>query len=331
MDPVSRIALVGCGAVVEQHYLPALRFCTGVSCETLVDPERARVEQLAARHGIPHVAASLDEVPVDVQGAVIAVPNDLHLKVVTDALQRGFHVLCEKPLGRDVAEVQTMVTEAADANRGLFAGMICRRYPAIRQVVKHRMHELVGDLQHIAASYGFPLDWPVKSPSFYDKARSGGGSLLDFGAHLVDALLYVLGHPVCEVVEYRDDADAGVEAEAEGRMLVVLGERRVQCTLRASRLRKLPNALVLRGTAGTLEIPFSPGDAAMLICGNGSWPVTGDATDIHTCLAEQLDDFGRAIRGEPHELPAGVSQLAAIGLVQRLYAARQPLTFAWEA
>jgi hypothetical protein len=46
---------------------------------------------------------------------------------------------------------------------------------------------------------------------------------------------------------------------------------------------------------------------------------------------EQLEDFGRAIRLQPHELPCGSSQAATIGLIEQLYNCRQPLTFSWDA
>lgn len=331
LGEVSRIAIVGCGAVVEQQYLPALGLCAGVSCEALVDPDLARVRPLASRYGVPNAVASLDGVPATVHGIVVAVPNELHVKVVVEAFDRGFHVLCEKPLGRNVAEVEAMVASAGRNQRGFFAAMVCRRYPAVRETVMFRLGELVGPIQGVDASYGIPLDWPVKSPSFYDKARAGGGALLDGGAHMVDALLHVLGNPSFDVISYVDDADSGVDAEAEGRVVFSLPHGRVEGTLRASRLRRLPNMLSLRGSVGSLQVPLSPIEPALLDIGSGSWPVTGHIGGILPCFAEQLEDFGRALRQETHELPTGSSQLDSIGLIEQLYRCRQPLSFAWDA
>lgn len=328
---MTSIAFVGCGAIVEQNYLPALGEAAGVRCDMLVDPNRTRVEQLASRYGIRATGASLQDVPPTVQGVVVAVPNDLHLPIVTDALSRGFHVLCEKPMGRQRAEVQAMVDAAAAAGRGLYAAMICRRFPAVAEVVSEHMVSLVGDLQSVDASYGVPLDWPVTSTGFYDKARAGGGALLDGGVHLIDALLHVLGHPEWDVVEYRDDGDGGVEAEAEGRVMVCIEHRRVDCRVRASRLRRLPNAIVLRGTTATLTIPLLATETAVLSAGNGAWPVTRAYLNGRPCFVEQIADFGRAIRGDAHMLPTGDAQLDGARLIDRLYAARAPLTFAWNA
>lgn len=297
----------------------------------LVDPERSRIAALAAQYGIPCTAASLNEVPSSVEGIVVAVPNHLHLPVVTKALGRGANVLCEKPLGRNAAEVTAMAAAGVEHERGVFAAMICRRYPAVRETVMYRLHELVGEVLEIDASYGFPLDWPVKSTAYYDKALSGGGALLDFGSHLVDALLFVLGHPSFDVVSYADDADGGVDAEAEGHMTVMLSHGPVPCTVRASRLRRLSNAITLRGTRAELRIPVSSTEPATLQVGDTAWPISGSEAGALPCFASQMEDFGRAIRGEAHDLPAASSQVPGICLIERLYAARTPLRFAWDA
>lgn len=325
------IAIIGCGAVVEQQYLPALALCERVRCEALVDPELDRIKGLASRFGVPSAVTSIDDLPPDIRGVVVAAPNDFHLPIVSAAFGRGLHVLCEKPLGRTSAEVEVMTSASAASQRGLFAAMVCRRYPAVRETVENRLLELVGDLREIDAAYGYPLDWPVKSPSFYDKTRSGGGSLLDFGAHMVDALLHVLGNPRAEVVSYADDADAGVDAEAEARVAFDLPEGRVEGTLRTSRLRRLPNRLLLRGQKASLTIPLSPIEPATVSTGSGSRAVTTYLAGLIPCFAEQLEDVGRAVRGENHQLPSGASQIPAIGLIQEMYARRQALRFCWEA
>jgi len=329
-DP-SRIAIVGCGAVVEQSYLPALQYCRGVRCEALIDPDGVRTEALAGRYGIPATAARIEDMPAGVAGVVVAVPNSLHVPVVTRALSGGVHVLCEKPLGRTVSEVDAMVAVAAQSRRELFAAMVCRRYPAVREAVTHDLKRLVGDIRGIDASYGFPLDWPVKSTAYFDREASGGGALLDFGAHLIDALLHVTGATSFEVSAYADDADAGVDAEAEGRVVLFVEQRRVECTVRASRLRRLPNAVILHGDHNTLDIPLSPMQPATLRVGSGSWPVSGSMAGSLQCFIEQLEDFGRAIRNDTHQLPCGASQRATIALIEAMYARRQPLVFSWDA
>ena len=327
---VSRVAIVGCGAVIEQNYLPVFHAAAGMRCEVLVDPDRARIEELAARFAVPHVAASLDAVTATIDGVIVAVPNDLHLPVATAAFDRGLDVLCEKPVARTGAEAAAMASAAVTRGRRLYAAMVCRRFPAVAEVVAGGQHRLVGELQRVEASYGVPIDWPVRSASFYDRARVGGGVLLDLGVHLIDALLYVLGDPASEVVGYADDGDTGVETEAEARIVFCLAHRRVDGLVRTSRQRRLPNTIVLHGANGRLTIPLNALQPAILSLANGDWPVTGRLPSAAPCFVAQLEDFGRALRGETHALPSGDSQVSRHELIDRLYAVRTPYVFPWD-
>ncbi len=332
MDRRSRIAIIGCGAVVEQYYLPALRWCQNVSCEFLIDRDLARAQALAKAHGIKRIGPDVDAAADLVDGVIVAVPNHVHADVVVRALRSGLHVLCEKPLARNVDELNSMLKVAAEYRRGVFAAMVCRRYPAVREAAESRIHRLLGDPQEIEASYGFPLDWPVRSLTFYDKEIVGGGAMLDLGSHLVDALLYILGYPTYEILTYQDDGEAGVESEAEARIKLFLADSPVafDCTLRTSRLRRLPNALVFLGKNGVLELPLDAASPAVLNFQKSRWSLSGTSPGIVPCFTEQVIDFGRAIQGEQHFLPHAESQLHSIGLIQSLYRVRQPLTFPWD-
>ncbi len=326
------IGIVGCGAVVERYYLPALARCQDVRCEFLIDRDLGRAEMMARTCGIPRVARDLTEAAGVVEGIVIAVPNHLHADIAIQALRAGIHVLCEKPVGRTVAELESMLRVARECERGLFAAMVCRRYGSIAEVAASQAYRLVEDPQGLEASYGVPLDWPVGSPTFYDRGLSGGGALLDLGSHLIDAMFYALGCPTYEVVSYRDDADAGVESEAEARLRLFVRDRAtpVDCTLRTSRLRSLPNALVLRGKRGALEVPLRPGAAPVLTLERTRWTLAAPSPDIVACFAEQLTDFGCAIRGGQSGLPPAESQRCSLGLIEALYRVREPLTFPWD-
>lgn len=328
----SRIAFIGCGAVVERHYLPCLQYCKNVTCELLVDQDLSRAQRLARAYGIRRAERDLQAAAGLIDGVIVAVPNHLHADVTIQALHAGWHVLCEKPLARTTREISAMLRSAADHKRNLFAAMVCRRYPAIREAAANHLHTLIGDLQEIEASYGVPLDWPVTSLSFYDKGISGGGAMLDLGSHLIDALFYVLGYPKYEILSYKDDAEAGVEGEAEAHLRLFLTDTDAapHCRLRTSRLRTLPNSLLFCGKDGRLELFLDPTSPAVLNFRQSRWTMSSRQKGTVSCFAEQILDFGKAIQGEDTALPSAESQLASIGLIESLYRIRQPLTFPWD-
>lgn len=328
----SRIAFIGCGAVVERHYLPCLQYCQNVTCELLVDQDLSRAQRLAGAYGIRRAERDLQAAAGLIDGVIVAVPNHLHADVTIQALHAGWHVLCEKPLARTTDEVNSMMKVAEDCDRSVFAAMVCRRYPAIREAALNQIHRMIGEVREIDASYGSPLDWPVHSLAFYDRGVAGGGAMLDLGSHLVDALFYVLRDPAYEVLSYYDDAEAGVEAEAEAHLRLFLRESHAapHCTVRVSRLRRMSNSLVFRGEEGVLELPLDPFAPPVLGFRQSRWTMSPEPRDLVSCFAEQISEFGRAIQGEVTSLPRAESQLHSIGLIESLYRTRQPLRFPWD-
>ena len=103
------IALVGCGAIAQRGYLPALSLVPNVRCLWLVDVNRKLAETLARRFRIPKATDDYLSAVEQVEAVILAVPSHLHAPMALEALERGKAVLCEKPLGRTTQEVHKMV------------------------------------------------------------------------------------------------------------------------------------------------------------------------------------------------------------------------------
>ena len=224
MKPLE-LALVGCGAIAQAGYLPALARVPEARCLWLVDLRRPLAKRLARRWRIPHVATDLGAVLDRVEAVILAVPNHLHAPMGLLALERGRAVLCEKPLGRTAAEVRGMVAASRKAGAALAAGMIFRQYPGLQAIRGARVQDMLGRVREIRARYGTPLDWPLMSPDFFAREQAGGGALLDLGVHVLDALLWLFSPQGASVLEYEDDGESRVEAEARARLGLLPPER----------------------------------------------------------------------------------------------------------
>jgi predicted dehydrogenase len=159
----------------------------------------AEAQRLApAARAVPDLAAMLGE---QIDGLVIATPSALHAAQAIAALDRGIAVFCQKPLGRNAAEVEAVLAAARRADRRLGVDLSYRHTAAMRSI-----RSLVerGDLGRIYGAdltfhnaYGPDKDW------FYDPALSGGGCLMDLGVHLIDLALWTLGFPAVRSVSGR--------------------------------------------------------------------------------------------------------------------------------
>lgn len=129
----------------------------------------------------------------DIDAVIICTPTYLHLPMSLSAIENGKHVLCEKPIGRNPTEAESIVNAAQSNNVMLGVGLNHRFHPAI-----NRAHELVekgviGELDFIRCRYGH-----VGRPGYEKEWRgnaekAGGGQLLDQGVHVLDLIRWFMG------------------------------------------------------------------------------------------------------------------------------------------
>ena len=119
--------------------------------------------------------------------------NNAHAPASIAALNAGKHVLCEKPMAMNAGEALMMQEAAKRNNRVLQVGFV-RRFGNDAAVIRDfAQNGNLGELYYARASYvrrnGNPGGW------FGDKARSGGGPLIDLGVHIIDLVRYLMGNP----------------------------------------------------------------------------------------------------------------------------------------
>ena len=313
-----RLALVGCGAAAEYLHLPAIHSVLGAEAIWLVDPDVRRARALARRRD--HVAASHRDVLGDIDAAIVAVPNDLHVQVAGDVLRGGVHVLCEKPLGRNAAEVNLLAAAAAEGSATLAVGHF-RRFFASTQLARDAVAELGRPLT-FAAEEGSVFGWEAHTSYSLDRERAGGGVLLDVGTHVLDQLRTILGE--LDLRAYRDDAHGGLEADC----VVELSAGDVGGTLELSRTRELGSRLVVECERGTVTARLAV-DAPIEIAWSDRAPTQlgiESADGGHRAAFEaQLRDFLEA------RAPAtgATDALAIASFVDRCYERRVPLAEPW--
>ncbi|MDA2934463.1 Gfo/Idh/MocA family oxidoreductase [Acidobacteria bacterium AH-259-D05] len=329
------MALVGCGAISQTGYLPALSSLSEVRCRCLVDANKSLADKLAKRWSIPESTNDLEFALERVDAVILAVPNHLHAPLSLAALARGKGVLCEKPLARTSDEVHQMVEAARQAGVPLAAAMILRQYSSLRYLQHFFPWEDLGEVREIRGCYGIPLNWPVSNLNLFDPEKSGGGVLIDVGVHLLDALFWTLSIENVEVLEYADDNAGGVEAEARGRLLIKLpsAAEAVPCAFEVSRLTRLSNCLDILGEKASLRVPLLPGEMSVIFEAEGSSRVLKSGEEHVTwkdCFGEQIRSFSALLRGEASTLATGESQIPVLETVEACYARRTPFRLPWQ-
>jgi predicted dehydrogenase len=204
-----RAAIAGTGFIARVHAI-AMR-AIGVEVVAVA----GRTAEGAAGFGVGAPYDNLDELldreHVDVLH--VCTPNDVHAAQALAALERGVHVVCEKPL--TVSTDQSRALVAAAEERGLVNATCyhARSYPLVEQMRAEVAAGAIGGLAFVHGRYLcddvlFPASgWRV------DPARSGPSYVVgDLGTHWLDLAEHVTGRHVLEVLaEFRSFAGGPLE------------------------------------------------------------------------------------------------------------------------
>jgi predicted dehydrogenase len=180
------------------------------------DPDTLKAESLAARFEVPSVLSDEEILSHDeVQAAVICAPNHLHESLAVEALERGKHVLVEKPLAMSAEGVQRVLDAAAAAGRHLAIGMNNRFRPDVGVLASFVAGGELGDLYSVRAN-SLARKMPAVGSTWRQKPdEAGGGALMDLGVPILDLAFWLVGYPrITRVTAVFRTGEAEVEEAA---------------------------------------------------------------------------------------------------------------------
>jgi len=191
-----RVGVIGLGYGGEMA-LKGYSLLADVEIVALAGLEEDRLQTFGATYNVPnlyhyhHELLSRD----DLDAVSVCVPNYLHAPIAIEALKRGLHVLCEKPLARTSREAEAMVDAATEADRVLQV-VFNHRMRGDVQVLKRYIDEgKLGKIYYAKAYWMRRRGIPGAGTWFVSKEKAGGGPLIDLGVHALDMALYLLGEP----------------------------------------------------------------------------------------------------------------------------------------
>ncbi len=328
-----RVAYVGCGAVVQRSHLPAISNCHDFTVTGLVDFNETQRVQLADQYGVKHHSDSFAQIVSEFDVAVIATPSASHYSLARQLLEQGKHVLVEKPLAIDHSSAIKLTELAKEKNLVLAVSLVRRFLPHFKLFKALLDTKLLGDIKTFVIEEGSVFNWPVQGSGFYDHQISGGGVLMDNGAHLLDACLWWLGD--YQRVTYKDDAQGGVEAECDLNITLTNGAKgRVSM----SRLRQLSNKIDVVGEQGALSMNLATGKIDLQINGSpialqGEAVQQGNQKPMTTVelFEYQYNALYKTIKNksadEQEELVLGQTCLESIRLIDECYRNRTLLSY----
>ena len=190
-----KVGVVGTGFIGPAH-IEALRRLPNVEVAALCEVTAELAKEKADALGIPR-SYTFDELlkQEDIQAIHICTPNFLHYNQSKAALLAGKHVICEKPLAKDLAEAEELVELAAKSGLVNAVHFNLRYYPLARQMKSMREKGELGEIYSFIGSY--LQDWLFYETDYnwrLEPDKSGDSrAIADIGSHLMDILEYITG------------------------------------------------------------------------------------------------------------------------------------------
>ena len=192
-NPV-RIAIIGAGAVSDYHHVPAIRIDPRARLAGVCDASRELLEKRRTDWACENVTTDFEAICADpnIDAVIIATPNFTHKPITLAAAKHGKHVMCEKPLGLNAAEVRAMYHACRDAKVVHMTAFTYRFAPGMRYIRHLATSGALGELRHFRSQRS--LDWPETSWGWRQyKDKAGAGDLFDMTIHRIDFALDLMG------------------------------------------------------------------------------------------------------------------------------------------
>tara|TARA_B100001248_G_C27399874_1_gene469229 strand:+ start:7873 stop:8952 length:1080 start_codon:yes stop_codon:yes gene_type:complete len=312
MKPL-KIAIVGCGAITENFYIPALKALKKDSIfqvNALVDPCLDTLKTFKAHFPEAHCYTHIEVLDnQDLDAAIVASPVKYHAEQTIALLNQGLHVLCEKPMANSLEEAQAMLNASQKNSRLLAIGLFRRFFPAVQSIKALLKAETFGTVESFSFTEGGLFAWPIKSDSIFKKETNPGGILSDIGVHVLDLVSFWFKEG--RIVSYQDDAMGGISTNCFIKLEFPQG---LKGNVRLSWDSPVENKYIIHCEKGSLI--WEPGKANELLLKPKDSPYALDATtlvnlatydtqdqwvtapNMGKSFTQQLINFGSAIRGD---------------------------------
>jgi predicted dehydrogenase len=196
MDRVN-IGLVGLGWPGERH-AEGVRGSEIGHLYAACDLNEERRNKFNAAYQPEKIFGNYEEMLADPQleAVVISLPNALHFPATLKALEAGKHVLCEKPPTLNAQQMHQIYNEADRRGLTYFFGRQMRFSGAMQAARQAVLERRLGEIYFVETKWVRSRGTPGGIDGWFtDRARAGGGALIDLGVHAIDAAWYLMGTP----------------------------------------------------------------------------------------------------------------------------------------
>lgn len=208
-----QVGVVGVGAL-GQHHARIYANLDETRLAGIYDVNQERAAQLAAQHGC-RVFTSLEDLSASVEAVSVVVPTHLHHDVALKLIDRGLHLLVEKPIASTTEEAEAMVARAQERGVILQVGHVERFNPVLAFLEQHAQAPRFIEAHRLAP-------FPPPREGLHPRGTEVN-VVLDLMIHDLEIILHLVGAPVQDVRAVGVPVLSGSEDIANVRLLFANG------------------------------------------------------------------------------------------------------------
>ena len=186
--PVVLLGVVGSGRIAPR-FLAEAKFVSGVNVSAVYNPNVESAKTFGEKHELEPFSGEFDTFLDSIQAIYIASPHQTHYKYAKRAIEKGKHVLCEKPLTFTVQEAEALYALAEEKGVVLMEGIKTAFCPGFVQMMNVAKNGVIGEVKDVEACFS-----RITNPSLREMTdEEYGGAFLEFGSYTLLPIFKLLG------------------------------------------------------------------------------------------------------------------------------------------
>ncbi len=291
-----RWGILSTAKIGREKVIPAMQNSALVDVLAISSRNQGKAEEIAGKLGIPRAYGSYEELLKDPEIDAIynPLPNHMHLEWTIKSLEAGKHVLCEKPIGMDSREAETLTGAGKKfPELKLMEAFMYRFHPQWQKTLELVQKGSIGKIRAVHSFFSYNNLDPV---NIRNRVEAGGGALMDIGCYCISFPRFLLGKEPQRVSAYID-RDPVMKTDRLTSGILDFSDGVTSSFSCSTQLMPYQRTQVL-GTEGRIEIEIpvnAPPDKETRI-----WMHKKDSTEEFVFEAVdqytlQADEFSRAI------------------------------------
>lgn len=259
-----RFGIIGTNWITEK-FLEAAMLLPDFKLNAVFSRTEEKAKSFAGKFHAPHTYTSVEEMADsgEIDAVYIASPNSLHAEQAILCMERGIHVLCEKPLASNAREVEAMIQTARKHDVLLMEALKTTFIPNFRVIQEHLPK--IGPIRRYSSSY-------CQYSSRYDAYKEGtilnafnpkfsNGALMDIGIYCLYPLLALFGEP-----ERMQAAGTMLESGVDGQGTISFQYDTMEAVIQYSKITDSHAPTEIQGEYGNIVIDkiSSPSDVKII-------------------------------------------------------------------